>query len=53
MSLMSKYNISYVQILILDQNNFATVTLEPKKPFKGSVFATLVVMTLFHREVSF
>ena len=37
----------YVQILSWDQNNFARVTSEAKKPFNGSIFAKLVIMTFF------
>ena len=29
------------------QNNFARVSSEPKKAFKGSITAKLVIMTLF------
>ena len=32
---------------IWDQNNFARVTSEPKKTFKGSISAELVIKTLF------
>ena len=41
------YNILYMQIHILDPNNFARVTLEPEKPFNGSILAILVIMILF------
>ena len=34
------YIILYVKIHIWDKNNFARVTLETKKPFKGSVLGT-------------
>ena len=41
------YNILYVYIHILNHNNFARVTLEPGKPFNGSISAKLVIMILF------
>ena len=32
-------------IIILEQNNFARVTLDPKKSVKGSISAKLVIRT--------
>ena len=32
-------------IIILEQNNFARVTLDPKKSVKGSISAKLVIIT--------
>ena len=36
---------------ILDHDNFARVTSEPKNPFNGSISAKLVIVTLFYREI--
>ena len=40
-------------IIILEQNNFARVTSDPKKSVKGSISAKLVIRTLFLSEVRF
>ena len=40
-------------IIILEQNNFARVTSDPKKPVKGSISAKLVIRTLFLSEATF
>ena len=40
-------------IIILEQNNFARVTSDPKMSVKGSISAKLVIRTLFLSEVSF
>ena len=53
MSPKTYYNILYVLIHFWEQNNFARVTSEPKKPVNGSISAKLVVRTSFLREVSF
>ena len=37
----------YKHIIICDQNNFARITSELKKPFKGSISVELVIKTLF------
>ena len=38
-------NILYIQIFSWDKNNFAIVTSEPKKYFKGYISAKLVITT--------
>ena len=53
MSPKTYYNILYVLIHFWEQNNFAKVKSEPKKPVNGSISAKLVVRTSFLREVSF
>ena len=45
--------ILYVHILSGDQNNFARVTSEPKKTFKGYISAKTVIRTLFLHELTF
>ena len=40
-------------IIILEQNNFARVTLDPKKSVKGSISAKLVIIAEFLSDVSF
>ena len=37
----------YVQILFLDQRNFARVTSENKNPFKGQISAKLLIRNFF------
>ena len=39
------YNVLCVQILSWDQNNFARVTSELKKYFKGNMSAKLIIWT--------
>ena len=39
--------------IILEQNNFSRVTLDPKKSVKGSISAKLVIIAEFLSDVSF